>query len=76
MLLALLVTPIVALFVMKAGGGAEIVAVPEHYWSLLPSGRFDWKSIAEILTGLGWGLGYFGMPHIIIRYMAIRSPPR
>ena len=74
MLLALLVTPIVALFVMKAGGGAEIVAVPEHYWSLLPSGRFDWKSIAEILTGLGWGLGYFGMPHIIIRYMAIRSP--
>lgn len=29
-----------------------------------------WKDIA---SGLGWGLGYFGMPHIIIRFMALRS---
>ena len=25
------------------------------------------------MTGLGWGLGYFGMPHIIVRYMSIKS---
>ena len=25
------------------------------------------------MSGLGWGLGYFGMPHIIIRFMSIRS---
>ena len=30
----------------------------------------DWK---EIVSGLGWGLGYFGMPHIIIRFMSVRS---
>ena len=29
-----------------------------------------WKDIA---SGLGWGLGYFEMPHIIIRFMALRS---
>ncbi len=28
----------------------------------------------EILSGLGWGLGYFGMPHIIVRFMAIKKP--
>lgn len=28
----------------------------------------------DILSGLGWGLGYFGMPHIIIRFMAIEKP--
>ena len=26
----------------------------------------------DILSGLGWGLGYFGMPHILVRFMAIR----
>ena len=27
-----------------------------------------------LLSCLAWGLGYFGMPHIIIRYMAIKKP--
>lgn len=26
-----------------------------------------------ILSGLGWGLGYFGQPHILARFMGIRS---
>ena len=28
----------------------------------------------DIVSGLGWGLGYFGMPHIIVRFMAIKKP--
>ena len=37
------------------------------------SGIFSasWK---EIVSGLGWGLGYFGMPHIIVRFMSIEKP--
>ena len=31
-------------------------------------------SLPEILTGLAWGLGYFGMPHIIVRFMSIEKP--
>ena len=31
----------------------------------------SWK---DIISGLGWGLGYFGMPHIIIRFMSIEKP--
>lgn len=27
----------------------------------------------DILSALSWGLGYFGMPHILIRFMSIRS---
>ena len=27
----------------------------------------------QILTTLSWGLGYFGMPHFLLRYMAIRE---
>ena len=28
----------------------------------------------EILSGLAWGLGYFGMPHILVRFMSIEKP--
>ena len=28
----------------------------------------------EIVNGLAWGLGYFGMPHILVRFMAIKKP--
>ncbi len=27
---------------------------------------------AEIANGLAWGLGYFGMPHILVRFMSIK----
>ena len=30
-----------------------------------------WK---EVVSGLVWGLGYFGMPHIIVRFMGIEKP--
>lgn len=29
---------------------------------------------SEIASGLAWGLGYFGMPHILVRFMAIKKP--
>lgn len=29
---------------------------------------------AKIASGLAWGLGYFGMPHILVRFMAIKKP--
>jgi sodium/proline symporter len=31
----------------------------------------SWQDIA---TGLAWGLGYFGMPHIIVRFMSVEKP--
>ncbi|TCN90653.1 sodium/proline symporter PutP [Shewanella fodinae] len=30
-------------------------------------------SLLTIVSSLAWGLGYFGQPHIIVRFMAIRS---
>ena len=67
MLGALLIAPIFALTLINAGQGAEAAAeLPAGYWSLFAS----WK---DIVSGLGWGLGYFGMPHIIIRFMSLES---
>ena len=67
MLGALLIAPIFALGIINADGGAVTMGqLPDNYWNLFA----NWK---DIVSGLGWGLGYFGMPHIIIRFMSLRS---
>ena len=67
MLAALLIAPIFALAIIGGGEGAATAAsLPDGYWNLFAS----WK---DIVSGLGWGLGYFGMPHIIVRFMAVES---
>ena len=67
MLAALLVAPIFALALIQGGQAATTMAeLPEDYWNLFS----NWK---DVVSGLGWGLGYFGMPHIIVRFMSLRS---
>ena len=67
MLAALLVAPIFALALIQGGQAATTMAeLPEGYWNLFS----NWK---DVVSGLGWGLGYFGMPHIIVRFMSLRS---
>ena len=34
---------------------------------------FRGTSVATIIGFMAWGLGYFGQPHIIVRFMAIKS---
>lgn len=46
-------------------------AGPTH--SSLVKGKEGLAAFGVIIGGLSWGLGYLGQPHLIIRYMAIRS---
>ncbi|MGN3974089.1 sodium/proline symporter PutP [Tsuneonella sp. SYSU-LHT278] len=69
MLLALIIMPLVVMFGEGGSSGGSIAAIPQD-------GFLD---IGHNLTAIGWlsavtwGLGYFGQPHIIVRFMAIRS---
>ena len=36
-------------------------------------GKEKMAAVVATLGGLSWGLGYLGQPHLVIRYMAIRS---
>ena len=31
-------------------------------------------TVMGVVSSLAWGLGYFGQPHIIVRFMALRTP--
>ena len=64
-----------AILVAKARGMGTImqsVANQHLTTSLVPS--WDLKNLLKyILIALGWGLGYFGQPHIITKFMGIRN---
>ncbi|TLE15986.1 sodium:proline symporter [Helicobacter apodemus] len=34
---------------------------------------FEGVSLVGVISALAWGLGYFGQPHILVRFMSIRS---
>ncbi|MCQ2538505.1 MAG: sodium/proline symporter [Lachnospiraceae bacterium] len=75
MLAALMIVPIVTMVIINTKGFDPVSAVniPATYYNFLSSGKFDSTSMIDILSGLSWGFGYFGMPHILIRYMSIKS---
>ncbi|MBQ6420404.1 MAG: sodium/proline symporter [Clostridia bacterium] len=63
---AMLLAPIFALFALKSGNMAATPIDDPNFFNAFNSGK-------DIINGLAWGLGYFGMPHIIIRFMSIKS---
>lgn len=79
MLVAILAVPIVAYTIMTwdTGFAASLtkngVASPENYLHFLKNDDGSNVSAISIISNLAWGLGYFGMPHIIIRFMAIKN---
>ncbi len=44
---------------------------PEHFHIF--SGKSGWQVFVGIIGGLSWGLGYMGQPHLVTRFMSIRS---
>ena len=75
MLIALLVVPIVAWGFVSGDFSALLTQSgvnSEHYMSLMYNGDHPITPI-EIISNLAWGLGYCGMPHILIRFMAIKN---
>ena len=72
---ALLIVPIVVGFTRELEPAAltTIYSGPNGEEFKFISSFFN-ASWQEIISGFGWGLGYFGMPHIIVRFMAIEKP--
>ncbi len=80
MLVAVLAVPIVICIFF--GGDLDASMIGKAYISnagtaeevkYLFEGSFFAASWKDIISGLAWGLGYFGMPHIIVRFMSIKK---
>ncbi|QNE04703.1 sodium/proline symporter PutP [Croceicoccus marinus] len=70
MVVALVLMPIVVL--TSDGGSATVTeavrAVDPAFLSL-----FNGLTVIGFLSAVTWGLGYFGQPHIIVRFMAVKE---
>lgn len=68
MFVALLLLPIVAFAELDGQFSPLLLSVNPAALDLVGD-----LSIVAIVSSLAWGLGYFGQPHIITRFMAVRS---
>jgi sodium/proline symporter len=71
MFAALIVTPIVAASEL-GGWDATLAGVAARDPGYLDA--FSDLTFLGIVSLMAWGLGYFGQPHILARFMAVRSP--
>ena len=76
MFLSLILVPIVV--IMNLGGLSDANAIitdinPNLFALFIDASTNTALSTIGIISLLAWGLGYFGQPHIIVRFMAIRS---
>ena len=76
MFFSILVVPLTAMYAI---GGVEATvarlnAINPHYFNLFKGADGSELSFLAILSLLAWCLGYFGQPHILVRFMAIRDP--
>lgn len=76
MLIALLIIPIIAYFMI---GGDNVAAVltstgvePSSFVNPFQNGGKPISAV-DIISNLAWGLGYCGMPHILVRFMAVKD---
>ncbi len=83
MWIAIVVVPIIGLVIL-GGFGSLVGGLESQSPALLDAGREAetangaWTAgealgAVGIASGLAWGLGYFGQPHILARFMGIRS---
>ncbi|WP_260631587.1 sodium/proline symporter PutP [Neobacillus niacini] len=70
MFLALIIVPIVAIF--ELGGWNETV---QKIGAIDPShlNVYSGATTIGVISLLAWGLGYFGQPHILVRFMGLQS---
>ncbi|MCL6240066.1 MULTISPECIES: sodium/proline symporter PutP [Acinetobacter] len=71
MIFALLITPIIAYLAL--GDNSQNLAAVLETARPQASNLFEGLSTVAILSSMAWGLGYFGQPHILVRFMAADS---
>jgi len=71
--LALIAVPIVG--ITQTGGVANTIeSIRAANTEIDMFSLFTGGSVIAAISAAAWGLGYFGQPHILVRFMALRSP--
>ncbi len=72
MLIGLICVPLLGYGILQGADTAVSLEGTKEFFNLFYNNGEKISAI-EILSQLAWGLGYCGMPHILVRFMAIRD---
>lgn len=72
MLFAILIVPAVALNLMGGLGQLNSAGTAPHFLNPLYNGG-ERITAVSLISQFAWALGYLGMPHILVRFMAIKN---
>lgn len=70
MIFALILTPVIVILAVGGVGDSLTVIAAQNSGNL---DMFKGLNLVAIISLMGWGLGYFGQPHILARFMAADS---
>jgi sodium/proline symporter len=72
---ALIVLPIFGLIEIAKQGTSinQALGAENADFLSLVHGKTGWAAAAVVISGLSWGLGYMGQPHLLARFMSIKS---
>ncbi|MEE1318505.1 MAG: sodium/proline symporter, partial [Ruminococcus sp.] len=79
MLVAIMAVPILAYITLTYNTSfsdalvAKGVENPANFLNFMKNDDGSSVSAVSIISNLAWGLGYFGMPHILVRFMSIKK---
>lgn len=74
MISTLVILPIIGFIELQEAGisVSESVLNATNNQASLTMGLTGWAAVSLVIGGLSWGFGYFGQPHLVIRYMSIK----
>jgi len=78
MLVGILAVPVIAVFMLGLENipalldASAVTGGSESFLNLMHSGGKAYTGM-EIFSQLAWGFGYCGMPHILVRFMAVKN---
>lgn len=76
MFFAILIVPVTAVFLLggPAATAALVIVTNPNLLNPFVNPEGSPLTLIAIVSLTAWGLGYFGQPHILVRFMAIKKP--
>lgn len=78
MISALVILPLagIAEILSTKGEFTQAIAASGESYVNLTGNKSGWLAFAFIISGLSWGFGYMGQPHLLTRFMSIKNPAK
>lgn len=73
MFFAIVILPLIAMNTLEPGSIANAYEAKNITLSALPPAKSTIAALLSVFSLAAWGFGYFGQPHILVRFMGIKS---